>query len=124
MIDKQDILEIVCKYYDLDYNLLSGKSRKSEIVKARQIYCYFCRILTNDSLSKIAGLIDKDHATVIHSARKIENELELYTKLNIEIRLIHNIITTKSHNKNHLVPKHIDLLAMTESYTNSFIRTI
>lgn len=124
MIDKQDILEIVCKYYDLDYNLLSGKSRKSNIVKARQIYCYFCRVLTNSTLYSISAKIDKDHATVIHSVNKIKNEMELYVNLNIEIRLIHNIIITKTHNKNHLIPKHIDLLAISENYTKSFIQTI
>ncbi len=124
MIYKQDILEIVCSYYGLDFNLLLGKSRKSNIVKARQIYCYFCRILTNDSLAKIAKIINKDHATVMHSVKKLKNEMDVYPKLSTEITLIYGIIMSKSASQNSLIPKNIDLLAMTESYTNSFIRTL
>jgi len=51
------------------YNL-SSKSRAKRICYSRMIYFYFAREKTNESLSTIGKLVNRDHATVLHGIRK------------------------------------------------------
>ena len=70
------IQKVVCDYFDLPIELLKSKTRKREIVQARQIAMYFAKKMTKSSLANI-GLHcgGKDHATVLHACRKVK-ELE------------------------------------------------
>lgn len=52
---------------------MKGRTRKREVVMARQFYCYRARKYTGHSLEKIGNLIGKDHATVLHSIGVVEN---------------------------------------------------
>ena len=64
----ESISQTVCDYFGLDLELLQSKTRKREIVQARQIAMYFSKVLTNSSLSTIGAKIGKkDHATVLHA---------------------------------------------------------
>ncbi len=72
-----DIKREVAGYYGLAVPLLEGASRKHEIALARQIAMYLAKQLTPLSLKAIgAGFGKRDHTTVIHSCRTIENYLE------------------------------------------------
>lgn len=67
------IQTIICHHLALSPNSLKSKTRKQEIVFARQLIMYFARKYTNYSLSKIGEFIGgKDHATVLHAYNKIE----------------------------------------------------
>tara|TARA_Y100000385_G_C13065360_1_gene626410 strand:- start:586 stop:2028 length:1443 start_codon:yes stop_codon:yes gene_type:complete len=68
------IQKIVCDYFDLPLELLKSKTRKREIVQARQIAMYFSKKMTKSSLANI-GLHcgGKDHATVLHACRTVNN---------------------------------------------------
>jgi len=71
------ITKSVCDYFNIPTDLLSSKTRKREIVQARQIAMYFCKNLTKSSLSTIGSTIGgKDHATVLHAYRTISNLIE------------------------------------------------
>lgn len=71
------IAKSVCDYFNIPTDLLSSKTRKREIVQARQIAMYFCKNLTNSSLATIGSTIGgKDHSTVLHAYRTISNLLE------------------------------------------------
>ncbi len=52
---------------------LMSKTRKREIVTARQTIFYLLRKYSKHSLTYIAKQFNKDHATVLHSQRTIEN---------------------------------------------------
>jgi len=57
--------------------MLHTKTRKREIVQARQIAMFFSKNLTKSSLSTIGSLIGgKDHATVLHACKTINNLIE------------------------------------------------
>lgn len=73
----EQIQRVVCEYYAIPDDLLRGKSRKQEIVYARQIAMFFCKQMTRFSLKSI-GLHfgGRDHTTVIHAVRTIENDLK------------------------------------------------
>jgi chromosomal replication initiator protein len=68
------IQKVVCDYFNLNTDAITSKTRKREIVQARQLSMYFAKKITKASLSVI-GLQcgNKDHATVLHACKTIEN---------------------------------------------------
>ena len=68
-----DISKAVCHYLNIPENKIREKTRKKEIVLARQLAMYFSKELTKSSLKTI-GLHfgGRDHSTVIHSQTTIE----------------------------------------------------
>lgn len=68
-----DISKSVCQYLNIPENKLREKTRKKEIVLARQLAMYFSKELTKNSLKTI-GLHfgGRDHSTVIHACTSIE----------------------------------------------------
>ena len=71
------IQKIVCDYFNLNLELINSKTRKREIVQARQLAMYFSKKHTKSSLATI-GLHcgNKDHATVLHACRTVNNLIE------------------------------------------------
>ena len=72
-----EIQRIVCEYMDIDEDRVRGKTRKREVVRARQIAMYFCKQFTQNSLKTI-GLHfgGRDHSTVIHANNTVEDQME------------------------------------------------
>jgi chromosomal replication initiator protein len=71
------IQKVVCDYFDLPIDLMKSKTRKREVVQARQIAMYFAKNMTKSSLATI-GLHcgGKDHATVLHACRTVNNLMD------------------------------------------------
>ncbi len=71
------IQKVVCDYFDLPIELMKSKTRKREVVQARQIAMYFSKSMTKSSLANI-GLHcgGKDHATVLHACRTVNNLMD------------------------------------------------
>jgi len=71
------IQQLVCEYFDIAPDLIRSKTRKREIVQARQVAMYFCKQFTQHSLKSI-GLHfgGRDHTTVIHACRSVDNLME------------------------------------------------
>jgi len=71
------IQKIVSDYFSIPIDVINSKTRKREIVQARQISMYFSKKFTKSSLATI-GLHcgNKDHATVLHACRTVGNLLE------------------------------------------------
>jgi len=69
------IVDTVCEYFNITRDILLSKSRKRQIVQARQIAMYECRnLIQNCSLSTIgAELGGKDHATVLHACTTVQD---------------------------------------------------
>ncbi|MEI6852827.1 MAG: chromosomal replication initiator protein DnaA [Bacteroidota bacterium] len=71
------IQKVVCDYFDINIDMLNSKTRKREIVQARQLSMFFAKRMTKASLASI-GLHcgNKDHATVLHACRTVNNLIE------------------------------------------------
>jgi chromosomal replication initiator protein len=71
------IQKVVCDYFSIPLETINSKTRKREIVQARQLAMYFSKKHTKNSLATI-GLHcgNKDHATVLHACRTIHNLVE------------------------------------------------
>jgi chromosomal replication initiator protein len=68
------ISKVVCDYFNMPVDSLQTKTRKREIVQARQITMYFSKNLTKYSLASIGSQIgNKDHATVLHACKTVNN---------------------------------------------------
>jgi len=69
------IVGTVCEYFNITRETLVSKSRKRQIVQARQIAMYECRsLIPNCSLSTIGTeLGGKDHATVLHACTTVQD---------------------------------------------------
>ncbi len=71
------IEQVVCDYFKLSSDAIKSKTRKREIVQARQIVMYFARTFTKMSLSNIGLEIGgKDHATVLHACKTVNNLID------------------------------------------------
>jgi chromosomal replication initiator protein len=71
-IDK--VQRAVCDYFNITRDQLLSKTRKRQIVQARQIAMYLSRNLMNCSLSTIGAEIGgKDHATVLHACTTVSD---------------------------------------------------
>lgn len=70
------VVKQISEYYNLDERVIYEKTRRKEIVKARQVIMFILREDFNESYPSIGlKLGGKDHTTVIHSYEKIKNEL-------------------------------------------------
>ncbi len=71
------IQKIVCDYFGIPVDSINSKTRKRDIVQARQLAMYFSKKHTKSSLAAI-GLVcgNKDHATVLHACRTVNNLIE------------------------------------------------
>lgn len=71
------IQKVVCDYFDLPIELLKSKTRKREVVQARQIAMFFSKKMTKASLASIGAQCGgKDHATVLHACKTVNNLLD------------------------------------------------
>src|SRR5690554_379165 len=68
------ISKVVCDYFNMPVESIQTRTRKREIVQARQITMYFSKNLTKYSLASIGSQIgNKDHATVLHACKTVTN---------------------------------------------------
>ena len=75
-MDTELIKKVIIKKTGIDLNDPEQvHTRKRENVTARKLYCKFCREYTTKSLSDIGKTFTppKDHATVLHNVRTIED---------------------------------------------------
>ncbi len=68
------IQKVVAEHFKLSPDLLKAKTRKKEVVEARQIAMFFSKKYTNLSLKSIGHHFGgRDHSTVIHAITTIED---------------------------------------------------
>ena len=71
------IQTVTCEVLDIPEDLVRARTRKREVVQARQIAMYFCKQLTKHSLKTIGqGFGGRDHSTVIHAVRSVEDQID------------------------------------------------
>ena len=76
MVSVDEVVKTISHFYNIDEQIIYEKTRRKEIVRARQIVMYILREDFNESYPSIGmKLGGKDHTTVIHSYEKIKSEL-------------------------------------------------
>lgn len=80
-----NIVEFVCKSYSLSEEELKSKSRKRQIVLARNTAFYLARKHTELSLKAIGEKLGRKHSTVLKGITKVEREISMQTPLGRQI---------------------------------------
>ncbi len=71
-----EILRKVAERYNLRMAEMMSKRRDRSIARPRQIAMYLAKVLTTKSLPEIGRAFDRDHTTVIHAVKKVEDLCE------------------------------------------------
>jgi len=83
------IQKIVCDYFNMPVDSLQSKTRKREVVQARQIAMFFSKNMTKSSLASIGSQIGrKDHATVLHACKTVNNLIDTDKQFKIDVEEI------------------------------------
>lgn len=80
------IQKLVCDYFGISIDMVKSKTRKREIVQARQISMYFAKDLTKSSLKTIGMHFGgRDHSTVIHACQTVNDLMETDKKFKLDV---------------------------------------
>ncbi len=91
-----EIVEKVCKHYNVGQQQVMGKSRKRDYVQVRQVSMYLAQKYTKMPAGRIGQLIGgRDHSTVIHSCNTVEQRLKVDTSFSEELSSIENSFKLK-----------------------------
>ena len=83
------IQQAVASFYKVSPSDLLGKRRTSNVASARHVAMFLCRALTPKSYPEIGILFGgRDHSTVIHACKTIEDKIQADRRLNDEIESI------------------------------------
>jgi len=89
------IQETVCNYFGITNDIFMSKTRKREIVQARQIAMFLSRNLTKTSLASIGEQLGgKDHATVLHACNTVNDLIDTDRSFRGYVHDIEKILTT------------------------------
>jgi chromosomal replication initiator protein len=89
----EDILRIVSRHFKVQRNDLLSSRRSRDVVRPRQIAMYLAKSLTSRSLPEIGRRFGgRDHTTVLHSVRKVEQMMKDDGDLCQEIELLKRML--------------------------------
>jgi chromosomal replication initiator protein len=89
----EDILQIIGRHYSVSRADLLSPRRARSIVRPRQIGMYLAKKLTSRSLPEIGKRFGgRDHSTVLHAVRKIEDLLKSDEKLAREVAQLMRLV--------------------------------
>ncbi|HEY1023974.1 MAG TPA: chromosomal replication initiator protein DnaA [Sphingobacteriaceae bacterium] len=76
-ISMEYIQKLVCEYFEVPVDMVKSKTRKREIVQARQISMYLAKSHTKTSLKSIGQFFGgRDHSTVIYACQTVEDLID------------------------------------------------
>ncbi len=83
------IQKTVCDYFNIPVDLVKSKTRKREIVQARQISMFFAKDMTKASLKNIGMHFGgRDHSTVIHACQTVNDLMDTDKKFRLDVEEI------------------------------------
>ncbi len=90
----EDIQRVVAKHYNVSKTELLSNRRTRTVVMPRQVAMYLSKVMTPRSLPEIGRRFGgRDHTTVLHAVRKIENQANTDNTLAQEIELLRRLIS-------------------------------
>lgn len=99
-----------CQIFGVNYYATFFNTRKKEIVQARQTTMELSYKLLKLSLSDVGYYFNKDHATVLHAKKKINNIYDT----EIEFRYKYNSLESKCRRMLSIKPKTTKIMSRDE----------
>ncbi|MBE9521978.1 MAG: chromosomal replication initiator protein DnaA, partial [Proteobacteria bacterium] len=84
----EDIQRIVCKYFKIDTEALTSKSRKKAISYPRSIAIYLCRKYTEKPLESIGRSFNRNHSTILYDNDKIKRNIGIDDTVRREVEFL------------------------------------
>ncbi len=94
-ITPEKIIAAACGYFKITKTELLGKSKKAELVNARQICAYLMCDMLSLPLQVLGKALDRDHTTVMYARDKMKKQASLNDRVAKEIDDIRNIVLKK-----------------------------
>jgi len=89
----EDIKRRVCHHFNLRMSDLTSARRARAVARPRQVAMYLAKTLTTKSLPEIGrGFGGRDHTTVLHAVRKIEQLRETDAQLDEDIEVLRRML--------------------------------
>jgi chromosomal replication initiator protein len=92
------VVEVVQEEYNVDFDSLSGKSRKANVREARQLAIHFLHKHLGVSINKSAKLFNRHHSTAIHGNYVVANEIATNKLYQRRYAFINGLIINKINN--------------------------
>lgn len=92
-----DIVKAVCEHYNVSTEAMNSRSRRRELVVARQVSMYLAQKHTKMPAARIGKLVaGRDHSTVVHSCKAVERMMKTNTAFSDEIAGIESSFKLKT----------------------------
>lgn len=89
----EDIQRVVAQHFNVPRNEMLSNRRTRTVVRPRQIAMYLSKMMTPRSLPEIGRRFGgRDHTTVLHAVRKVEQMKTADTNLSKELELLRRLI--------------------------------
>jgi len=84
---------VVMNYFQIEnFSEVNGKCRKRELLEARQVFMYLAWHYTTATLKYIGNIVFRDHATVLHSVKRISALIDVNDPIARDVKEIKKII--------------------------------
>ena len=91
-LDIDLIKETVSKYFKIEVSDLSSKNRANSIAYPRQVAMYLCRNMLDCALGNIGSAFEKDHTTIMHGVKKIDEKIRTTESVKQDIENIKKML--------------------------------
>lgn len=91
-----DIIHETARYFQVTSKDIKGQSRQKNIANARHMAAYLIRILTSYPLQTIGSYLNRDHATINASIKKIEKDMKTNQETSNTVRDITSNINSRN----------------------------
>ncbi|GCE27209.1 chromosomal replication initiator protein DnaA [Dictyobacter alpinus] len=93
----EEVFDGVCRYYNVNPQLVRGKQRDRDIVWPRQVAMYLMREETTASLLQIGSALGgRDHSTIMHGWEKVHAEIGNNEQVRQEIAAVLDSLQNRS----------------------------
>ena len=86
------IKETVSNYFKIEISDLSSKNRASSIAYPRQVAMYLCRNMLDCALGNIGSAFEKDHTTIMHGVKKIDEKIKTTESVRQDVENIKKLL--------------------------------
>tara|TARA_R110000803_G_scaffold76140_1_gene140683 strand:- start:204 stop:638 length:435 start_codon:yes stop_codon:yes gene_type:complete len=122
----------ICRRYDVSWISIESKSRVRLVVDARRMYCGILRNTFGITYTKIANILNKNHATILHNVNQHDNFVKILKSYRLNFEEIEAILIEDDNYYIHeianierkideLYKKLDDLLEKKEQYKSKLI---
>ena len=102
----REVVKACCSFYGVAYIEFMSQKRDKYIVIARQCAAYYIHtklMLTSTLTGRYLGFKPKDHATVLHSKKQVQNALDVFDRTEYDPDQVHACLLAIDNHMRELV---------------------